>query len=60
MKTKPNQPLFLDSYEVKGQQKWCWNDLDRDASSQEFESEEEALEAWRNDKLQFSRLEDLD
>lgn len=53
-------PLFLDFYEGEGmKQLWCWKNLDTDESSQEFSSKEEAMEAWRNDQLTWSRLEDL-
>ena len=52
--------LFLDFYEGAGLRTiWCWRDLDTDESSQEFSSEEAALEAFGNDELQFSRLDNL-
>ena len=60
MSKKSSPHLFLDFYEGDGlRRKWFWQNLETDASSQEFESEEAALEAWNNDELQFSRFEDL-
>jgi hypothetical protein len=51
---KDKYPLVLDHYEAElGTTVWCWK---RGIySSQEFSSEDEALDAWRNDELEFSR-----
>jgi hypothetical protein len=60
MTQSSGNPLFLDFYDGETcRQIWCWKNLDTDESSQEFLSEEAALEAWRNDELTWSRLEDL-
>ena len=60
MAKKSKKPLFLDTYEGEDLRPlWCWKNLETDESSQEFASEEAALQAWRDDELQFSRLEDL-
>jgi hypothetical protein len=53
-------PLFLDCYEGENSRRtWCWKNLETDESSQEFSSEEAALEAWRRGQLRWSRLDDL-
>ena len=56
----PTEPLvFLDHYEgVDMQTVWCWKKDVTFEASQEFSSEEEALTAWRNDELIWSRLGD--
>jgi hypothetical protein len=61
MNTKsPTEPLFLDWYEsADGRRIWCWKNLKTDESSQEFTSEDVALEAWRRDELRWFRLEEL-
>lgn len=53
--------LFLDFYDVEGglRTKWSWKDRDTNESSQEFDSEEEALEAMRQERLEWSRIEDF-
>ena len=59
MAKKSERQLYLNTYEGEDMQPlWCWNALDTDEASQEFESKEAALEAWRNEGLQFSRLAD--
>lgn len=55
---KEEPPLFLDSYESDGEQRWCWKNDATQESSQEFDSEDEALEAWRDGRLEFSKLPD--
>jgi hypothetical protein len=51
--------LFLDFHEGSDLRTiWFWRDLATDQSSQEFASEEAALEALRNGELEFSRLKD--
>lgn len=47
---KPDEP-YLDYYDVDGEMRWNWKFPDESFVSQEFDSEEDALEAWRNDKL---------
>ncbi len=47
--------LYLDHYESDGVTVWCWKR--GFYSSQEFDSEEAALEAHGNDELEFSRLD---
>ena len=50
--------LWLDHYESNGQTVWCWK---RGVySSQEFPTEESALEAEANDELQMSRPDGRD
>jgi hypothetical protein len=46
----PDEP-YLDYYDVDGETRWNWKFSDERLVSQEFDSEEDALEAWRNDKL---------
>jgi len=59
MAKKSERQLCLNTYEGEDMQPlWCWNTLDTDEASQEFESKKAALEAWRNEELQFSRLKD--
>ncbi|MBS1994702.1 MAG: hypothetical protein JSS86_00270 [Cyanobacteria bacterium SZAS LIN-2] len=48
---------FLDKYETSSGTTWCWRRGDR--ASQEFSSEEEALEAWRSARLEWSDLSDF-
>ena len=51
--------VVLDFYQDPiGTTKWNWKDLETDEASQEFDSEEEGMEAWRNDQLEWSRLAD--
>jgi hypothetical protein len=46
--------MFLDFYEGEHLRTvWCWKDERTYGASQEFGSEEEALDAWHNDKLVF-------
>lgn len=47
---KPDEP-YLDYYNVDGETRWNWKFPDEGRVSQEFDCEEDALEAWRNDKL---------
>jgi len=56
-----NEPLiFLDFYDGEDMRTvWCWKNEATSETSQEFLSEEEALSAWRNDELIWSRLSDL-
>lgn len=51
--------LFLNDYESWGKQQWCWEDLETGEVSQEFDSEEAALVAMREESLCWSRLSDL-
>jgi hypothetical protein len=49
--------LFLDFYENEnGQTLCCWKDEDVGESSQEFDSEDSALESLRSDNIKWSRL----
>lgn len=51
--------LGLNNYEGKAcDSVWCWTDLDTNEASQEFVSEEEALEAMREERLEWSYLND--
>lgn len=54
---------FLDSYEVGGKTVWCWkrwnDELEEELASEEYPSEEMALNAWRSDGLTWSRLGNL-
>lgn len=46
--------MFLDFYEGEHMRTvWCWKDVRTWGASQEFGSEEEALDAWSNDQLVF-------
>ena len=45
--------LFLDSFEEGSTTVWCWKDDRTCGASRTFESEQEALEAWRKDELVF-------
>ena len=47
---KTDEP-YLDYYDVDGETRWNWKFPDESLVSQEFDSEEDALEAWRNDTL---------
>ena len=49
--------MFLDFFEDEHMRTvWCWKDLRTEGASQVFDSEEEALDAWHNDKLVFEAL----
>jgi hypothetical protein len=50
--------MFLDSFEENRETVWCWKDERTMGASQTFESEQEALDAWDNDKLVFEALLD--
>ena len=46
--------MFLDFFEEEvGKTVWCWKDERTLGASQVFKSKQEALDAWRNDKLIF-------
>lgn len=48
--------IYLDHYDADGEIRWCWKrGLE---SSQEFDSEESALDTMRNGRLEFTRLGD--
>lgn len=50
---------FYESHEAGDVETiWCWKIEETGESSQEFDSEEAALEAWLNKKLKFSQLAD--
>ncbi len=55
--------LILDTYEVDWLNVWCWkrwsNEFNEELASQEFVSEELALEAMREDKLVWTKASDL-
>ena len=57
--TPEGDGLFLDFYEVDGQEVWCWKKGADEDASQEFESKDDALKAWREDKLVFEQFSDL-
>ncbi len=60
MKPTSDNQLFLDSYEGEGlKTMWCWKNEKTGESSQEFHSKGAAMRAWRDGKLEWSRLEDL-
>lgn len=46
-----NDEPFLDFYCVDNETRWNWKYLDERLVSQEFRSEAEAVEAWRNNQL---------
>ena len=46
-----NDEPFLDFYEVDDGTRWNWKYPDERLVSQEFLSEAEAVEAWRNNQL---------
>jgi hypothetical protein len=50
--------MFLNFFEDGSETVWCWNDERTMGASQIFKSEQEALEAWRSDKLIFDALLD--
>ncbi len=49
-------PEWLDFWDEDSRTVWCWKDDRTYGASQTFESEEEALEARRADKLVFDVL----
>jgi len=52
--------LLLNNHESLGENRsWWWEDLDSKEVSQEFYSEEAALIHMRDEKLRWSRLDDL-
>jgi hypothetical protein len=56
--TEPD--VYLDFYSGEDMQVvWCWKKDTTFEVSQEFSSEEEAMEAWKNDELTWSHLSDL-
>jgi hypothetical protein len=63
MTEKRDPHPFLDFYDVDGETVWCWkrwsDELKEELASEEFSSEELALNAWRDNKLTWSRLGDL-
>ena len=50
--------MFLDFFEEDFETVWCWKDERTMGASQTFKSEQEALDAWNNDKLIFEALLD--
>lgn len=51
--------LLLDHYQSEQfDTVWCWKDLDTHEASQEFESEEAALKALRDEAIEWSQLLD--
>ena len=58
--TNPTEPkIYLDFYEDENMQTvWCWKKDATYEASQELFSEEEAVAAWSNDELTWSRLDD--
>lgn len=55
----PNgNPLLLDFFEEDSRTVWCWKDERTKGSSQIFESEQEAQEAWDAEFLVFEALLD--
>ena len=49
---------FLDFWDEDSGTVWCWKDDRTLGASQTFESEEDALEAWRANELVFDMLLD--
>ena len=57
--TIPTGPaMFLDFWDEDGRTVWNWKDERTLGSSQVFDTEEEAMDAWENDKLIFDVLLD--
>jgi hypothetical protein len=50
--------MFLDFFEEDSATVWRWQDERTIGASQTFESEQEALDAWRNNRLIFNALLD--
>ena len=54
---------FLDSYEVGGKTVWCWKRWNEESAeelaSEEYPSEEMALNALRSDRINWSKLSNL-
>jgi len=54
---------FLDYYDADGKTVYCWKrwspQLNEELASEEFSSEDLALDAWRDNKLTWSKLSDL-
>ena len=45
---------YLDNFPgERAETGWCWKDERTHGATETFESEEEAMEAWRNDELIF-------
>ena len=57
--TPENDGLLLDFYDVDGRTVWRRKKGADEDASQEFESKDDALKAWREDKLVFEKFSDL-
>jgi hypothetical protein len=60
---KSSNTLVLDTYEINSVNVWCWkqrsDEFNEELASQEFDSEQLAMQAMREDKLVWSKLSDL-
>jgi hypothetical protein len=58
MNEKPDPVPYLDFYDVDDETVWNWKvyseELSEELSSQEFNSKEEAMAAWRENRLEWS------
>ena len=51
-------PMYLAFFDEEFETVWCWKDERTGGSSQIFESEQQALEAWNAERVVFDVLLD--